>query len=209
MRTRKSWRAYRPHRVSPWVSHAVPQPRHYRELTFPPPPPFPARAPEGPTRSIPRCPHSLEVPGMAAMSPLSRSHADRRGRGGGWAVQGLVLRRVRHCCRCLRLPSGVPTQQEAEGFHNGALWPEVHDGSAEGVWTAHPELLHPCHPACSAAVRGEEWRPIEQKPRERPHMGDTIKQPPSNPPPRPPADARRKQVVEVGGQVNPIPVEVE
>lgn len=33
---------------------------------------------------------------MAAMSPLSRSHADRRGRGGGWAVQGLVLRRVRH-----------------------------------------------------------------------------------------------------------------
>ncbi|XP_042741849.1 cytochrome b-245 light chain isoform X2 [Lagopus leucura] len=60
-----------------------------------------------------------------------------------------------------------------------------------------------------AAVRGEEWRPIEQKPRERPHMGDTIKQPPSNPPPRPPADARRKQMVEVGGQVNPIPVEVE
>ncbi|XP_046755589.1 cytochrome b-245 light chain isoform X2 [Gallus gallus] len=60
-----------------------------------------------------------------------------------------------------------------------------------------------------AAVRGEEWRPIEQKPRERPHMGDTIKQPPSNPPPRPPADARRKQPAEVGGQVNPIPVEAE
>ncbi|NXJ63552.1 CY24A protein, partial [Rostratula benghalensis] len=50
-----------------------------------------------------------------------------------------------------------------------------------------------------AAVRGEEWRPIEQKPRERPHMGDTIKQPPSNPPPRPPADARKKQPTEVGG----------
>ncbi|NXK20235.1 CY24A protein, partial [Arenaria interpres] len=50
-----------------------------------------------------------------------------------------------------------------------------------------------------AAVRGEEWRPIEQKPRERPHMGDTIKQPPSNPPPRPPADARKKQPAEVGG----------
>ncbi|NWH67963.1 CY24A protein, partial [Geococcyx californianus] len=50
-----------------------------------------------------------------------------------------------------------------------------------------------------AAVRGEEWRPIEQKPRERPHVGDTIKQPPSNPPPRPPADARKKQPVEVGG----------
>ncbi|NXJ02005.1 CY24A protein, partial [Psophia crepitans] len=50
-----------------------------------------------------------------------------------------------------------------------------------------------------AAVRGEEWRPIEQKPRERPHMGDTIKQPPSNPPPRPPTDARKKQPAEVGG----------
>ncbi|NXA78847.1 CY24A protein, partial [Thryothorus ludovicianus] len=36
-----------------------------------------------------------------------------------------------------------------------------------------------------AAVRGEEWRPIEQKPRERPQVGGTIKQPPSNPPPRP------------------------
>ncbi|NXI65421.1 CY24A protein, partial [Anseranas semipalmata] len=50
-----------------------------------------------------------------------------------------------------------------------------------------------------AAVRGEEWRPIEQKPRERPHVGDTIKQPPSNPPPRPPTDARRKQPAEEGG----------
>ncbi|NXQ16533.1 CY24A protein, partial [Peucedramus taeniatus] len=44
-----------------------------------------------------------------------------------------------------------------------------------------------------AAVRGEEWRPIEQKPRERPQVGGTIKQPPSNPPPRPPPDARKRQ----------------
>ncbi|NWR27019.1 CY24A protein, partial [Tachuris rubrigastra] len=50
-----------------------------------------------------------------------------------------------------------------------------------------------------AAVRGEEWRPIEQKPRERPQVGGTFKQPPSNPPPRPPADARKKQPMEVGG----------
>ncbi|NWR88804.1 CY24A protein, partial [Furnarius figulus] len=50
-----------------------------------------------------------------------------------------------------------------------------------------------------AAVRGEEWTPIEQKPRERPQVGGTIKQPPSNPPPRPPADARKKQPAEVGG----------
>ncbi|NWZ83065.1 CY24A protein, partial [Poecile atricapillus] len=49
-----------------------------------------------------------------------------------------------------------------------------------------------------AAVRGEEWRPIEQKPRERPQVGGTIKQPPSNPPPRPPPDARKKQL-EMGG----------
>ncbi|NXN95986.1 CY24A protein, partial [Rhinopomastus cyanomelas] len=51
-----------------------------------------------------------------------------------------------------------------------------------------------------AAVRGEEWRPIEQKPREPRRMGgDTIRQPPSNPPPRPPADAHKKQLGEVGG----------
>ncbi|NXO69014.1 CY24A protein, partial [Phainopepla nitens] len=50
----------------------------------------------------------------------------------------------------------------------------------------------------TAAVRGEEWRPIEQKPRERPQVGGTIKQPPSNPPPRPPPDARKKPP-EVGG----------
>ncbi|NXR64188.1 CY24A protein, partial [Rhadina sibilatrix] len=49
-----------------------------------------------------------------------------------------------------------------------------------------------------AAVRGDDWRPIEQKPRERPQMGGTFKQPPSNPPPRPPPDARKKQP-EVGG----------
>ncbi|NWR25377.1 CY24A protein, partial [Emberiza fucata] len=49
-----------------------------------------------------------------------------------------------------------------------------------------------------AAVRGEEWSPIEQKPRERPQGGGSMKPPPSNPPPRPPPDARRKQP-EVGG----------
>ncbi|XP_062479699.1 cytochrome b-245 light chain [Pezoporus occidentalis] len=60
-----------------------------------------------------------------------------------------------------------------------------------------------------AAVRGEEWSPIEQQPRERPHVWSTIKQPPNNPPPRPPQDTRRKQPAEGGGQVNPIPVEAE
>lgn len=40
-------------------------------------------------------------------------------------------------------------------LHITPQWPEVHDGSAEGVWTAHPELLHPCHPACSVSGVGD------------------------------------------------------
>ncbi|XP_072729086.1 cytochrome b-245 light chain isoform X2 [Mycteria americana] len=89
--------------------------------------------------------------------------------------------------RCLAVPAG---------FLLSTILGTVCLGIASGIY-----LL--------AAVRGEEWRPIEQKPRERPHVGDTIKQPPSNPPPRPPADARKKHPAEVGGQVNPIPVEAE
>ncbi|XP_066493599.1 cytochrome b-245 light chain [Tiliqua scincoides] len=58
-----------------------------------------------------------------------------------------------------------------------------------------------------AAIRGEEWNPIETKPRERPQVGATIKYPPTNPPPRPPVDARKKQATEgVVGLENPIPV---
>uniref|UniRef100_A0A5F4WKI5 Cytochrome b-245 light chain n=1 Tax=Callithrix jacchus TaxID=9483 RepID=A0A5F4WKI5_CALJA len=75
------------------------------------------------------------------------------------------------------------------------------------------ELLGGCRPRW-AAVRGEQWTPIEPKPRERPHVGGTIKQPPSNPPPRPPAEARKKPSEEAeaaegpsaGPQDNPIPV---
>ncbi|XP_008838769.1 cytochrome b-245 light chain [Nannospalax galili] len=61
-----------------------------------------------------------------------------------------------------------------------------------------------------AAIRGEQWIPIEPKPKERPQVGGTIKQPPTNPPPRPPAEVRKKPSVEEEGaggpQVNPIPV---
>ncbi|XP_061450303.1 cytochrome b-245 light chain [Rhineura floridana] len=61
-----------------------------------------------------------------------------------------------------------------------------------------------------AAVRGEEWHPIESRPRELPQVGTTIKHPPTNPPPRPPAEARRKQADEAAeGEENPIPVIVE
>ncbi|KAH1181579.1 cytochrome b-245 light chain [Mauremys mutica] len=61
-----------------------------------------------------------------------------------------------------------------------------------------------------AALRGEEWNPIEQKPQERPPVGGgTIKQPPTMPPPRPPAETRKKPPAELAGQENPIPVTVE
>lgn len=58
-----------------------------------------------------------------------------------------------------------------------------------------------------AAIRGEEWNPIEARPQERPQVGATIKYPPTNPPPRPPVDVRKKQTTErVVGLENPIPV---
>lgn len=66
-----------------------------------------------------------------------------------------------------------------------------------------------------AAVRGEQWTPIESKPKERPPAGGAIQQPPTNPPPRPPAEARKKPSEEEEGaaagvpggpQENPIPV---
>ncbi|XP_074825311.1 cytochrome b-245 light chain isoform X1 [Natator depressus] len=61
-----------------------------------------------------------------------------------------------------------------------------------------------------AAIRGEEWNPIEQKPQERPQVGGgTIKQPPTMPPPRPPPETRKKQPAEEAGQENPIPVTIE
>ncbi|XP_062997059.1 cytochrome b-245 light chain [Elgaria multicarinata webbii] len=62
-----------------------------------------------------------------------------------------------------------------------------------------------------AATRGEQWDPIEMRARERPlEPGVTIKHPPTNPPPRPPVEARKKQVQEEPvGQVNPIEVITE
>lgn len=98
------------------------------------------------------------------------------------------------------IASGIYLLVSAERLRGGVfLW--------GGCWGKESPMPTPV--ASQAAVRGEEWRPIEQKPRERPHVGDTIKQPPSNPPPRPPADARKKQPAELGGQVNPVPVEAE
>ncbi|XP_077787730.1 cytochrome b-245 light chain isoform X1 [Podarcis muralis] len=62
-----------------------------------------------------------------------------------------------------------------------------------------------------AAIRGEEWRPIEVRQREQLQIGATIKHPPTNPPPRPPAEARRKQAgeAEAAAQDNPLPVVIE
>lgn len=60
-----------------------------------------------------------------------------------------------------------------------------------------------------AAICGEEWRPLDARRQEKPRAAETIKRPPENPPPRPPTDARKKQVDEVpisGGRDNPIMV---
>ncbi|XP_075045394.1 cytochrome b-245 light chain [Mixophyes fleayi] len=58
-----------------------------------------------------------------------------------------------------------------------------------------------------AAIRGEEWRPIEKQAPPKLRPAETIKQPPQNPPPRPPPEVRRKQADE--GYSNPIPVQDE
>ncbi|XP_073411050.1 cytochrome b-245 light chain [Dendrobates tinctorius] len=58
-----------------------------------------------------------------------------------------------------------------------------------------------------AAIRGEEWRPIEPQAPPKLKVAETIKRPPENPPPRPPPEVRRKQADE--GHVNPIPVQDE
>ncbi|KAM9301551.1 cytochrome b-245 light chain [Gastrophryne carolinensis] len=58
-----------------------------------------------------------------------------------------------------------------------------------------------------AAIRGEEWRPIEAQAPPKPRVGETIRRPPENPPPRPPPEVRRKQADE--GHVNPIAVQDE
>lgn len=59
-----------------------------------------------------------------------------------------------------------------------------------------------------AAVLGEEWRPIEAKqPVEKGRPAPSMKAPPENPPPRPPAEVRRKWTDGVPaetGHVNPV-----
>ncbi|XP_053127400.1 cytochrome b-245 light chain [Hemicordylus capensis] len=58
-----------------------------------------------------------------------------------------------------------------------------------------------------AAIRGEEWIPIESRPKERAQLGVTIKHPPTNPPPRAPVNARKRPAdAEAGGHENPIAV---
>ncbi|EDL11680.1 cytochrome b-245, alpha polypeptide, isoform CRA_b, partial [Mus musculus] len=142
-------------------------------------------------------------------------------------------------CRCAHLSAGVSPGKEEKGVHHGAMWTEVPDLCGEAFRAPHQELLRPgCPPlpvvgACrlppghhpgdrllghcqcdlSAAIRGEQWTPIEPKPKERPQVGGTIKQPPTNPPPRPPAEVRKKpsegeeEAASAGGpQVNPMPV---
>ncbi|XP_075996475.1 cytochrome b-245 light chain isoform X2 [Genypterus blacodes] len=58
----------------------------------------------------------------------------------------------------------------------------------------------------TAAIRGEHWEPI--LPRQEARKPESIKNPPMNPPPRPPAETRRKRVddLEDAAYVNPISV---
>lgn len=64
--------------------------------------------------------------------------------------------------------------------------------------------------AFQAAIRGEHWEPI--LPRKeiltRKPVAESIKNPPANPPPRPPAEMRRKRVedLEDAAYDNPISV---
>ncbi|XP_029464494.1 cytochrome b-245 light chain [Rhinatrema bivittatum] len=60
-----------------------------------------------------------------------------------------------------------------------------------------------------AAIRGEEWQPIEAQAQEKPRVAETIKRPPENPPPRPPPEARKKAADEGASAEaydSPIPV---
>uniref|UniRef100_A0A8C8FNK4 Cytochrome b-245 light chain n=1 Tax=Oncorhynchus tshawytscha TaxID=74940 RepID=A0A8C8FNK4_ONCTS len=60
-----------------------------------------------------------------------------------------------------------------------------------------------------AAIRGEQWEPIlPRKESARKPVGESIKLPPQNPPPRPPAEMRRKRAedLEAAAYVNPITV---
>ncbi|XP_006641301.1 cytochrome b-245 light chain [Lepisosteus oculatus] len=60
----------------------------------------------------------------------------------------------------------------------------------------------------AAAIRGEQWEPILPQTVTKERIGQSIKQPPQNPPPRPPVDVRRKRTDDAEGAayVNPIPV---
>uniref|UniRef100_A0A8C4T7L6 Cytochrome b-245 light chain n=1 Tax=Erpetoichthys calabaricus TaxID=27687 RepID=A0A8C4T7L6_ERPCA len=60
-----------------------------------------------------------------------------------------------------------------------------------------------------AAIRGEQWEPILPRPESKSRPGESIREPPTNPPPRPPAEHRRKRPessIEDAAYVNPIPV---
>lgn len=59
-----------------------------------------------------------------------------------------------------------------------------------------------------AAIRGEQWEPILPRQQNSKPVGESIKQPPQNPPPRPPQEMRRKRAEDLEGSayVNPITV---
>ncbi|XP_075879292.1 cytochrome b-245 light chain [Nelusetta ayraudi] len=60
-----------------------------------------------------------------------------------------------------------------------------------------------------AAIRGEHWEPnLPKKEIRKPAAGVSIKNPPQNPPPRPPAETRRKHLEELEGAAYDNPISV-
>lgn len=60
-----------------------------------------------------------------------------------------------------------------------------------------------------AAIKGEHWEPnLPKKEIRKPAAGVSIKNPPQNPPPRPPAETRRKRLEELEGAAYDNPISV-
>ncbi|XP_030232078.1 cytochrome b-245 light chain [Gadus morhua] len=59
-----------------------------------------------------------------------------------------------------------------------------------------------------AAISGEKWEPILPRTETRKAVGESIKQPPQNPPPRPPAEMRRKRAEDLEGAAYDNPIKV-
>lgn len=133
-------------RIAPAVCHTTsptpsPSPAAAGGHPLPTPSPPPPRSLLGLRGSRAERPPDVPTRGMAAVSPLSRSYADRRGRGGGGAVQGVVLRCVRHVSLWGSGWEGAPYPVRAgRGGGGGSrislptLWPHIAPFPPLSLW---------------------------------------------------------------------------